>query len=156
MSAFTDEPSVSYAADAARKLGRDLWRVKSPFSFLFQWKGEEAKVNIPRGYLTDGASVPRIFWSVVPPWGIYGAAAIIHDFLCEYLVILVDGKLQKISRKEADQIFVAAMRELRVPEDKIKLIEGAVGTYREVWDIENPVWHQDKAKIEAEWAAANP
>jgi hypothetical protein len=31
-----------------------------------------AWLNVPAGYLTDGDSVPRVFWSLIPPWGAYG------------------------------------------------------------------------------------
>lgn len=153
---FSDEPAVAFAPDAARKLMKDMWRVKQKFSFTFPWKDKVAVVNVPAGYLTDGASVPRIFWGMIPPWGIYGAAAIVHDLLCEYLKILVDGELVKISRKEADQIFVLAMKELEVPQDKIDTIGRAVDGYREVFNVRDVNWQQAKAALEAEWAANNP
>lgn len=156
MSKFSKEPAVSFAADASSKLGRDLWRVKESFSFTFHWKKQEAVVTIPKGYLTDGASVPRIFWGIVPPWGIHGAASIVHDFLCEYLSVMVDGKLVPISRKEADKIFTLAMIESGVPSDKIALISESVETYQRVLGIDSAVWHKDKAALEAQWAANNP
>jgi len=45
---------------------------------------EVAKViEAPQGYRTDFASVPRIFWRIIPPFGRYHRAAVIHDYLCE-------------------------------------------------------------------------
>ena len=39
--------------------------------------------DVPEGFVTDGASVPRIFWSVFPPVGRYFVAAIVHDYALE-------------------------------------------------------------------------
>jgi hypothetical protein len=35
---------------------------------------------IPKHYVSDGASVPRLFWSLYPPVGRYMLAALIHDW----------------------------------------------------------------------------
>ena len=41
------------------------------------------KFIVPKGYTTDGASVPRIFWSLYPPYKPeWFTACVIHDFLC--------------------------------------------------------------------------
>jgi len=63
-------------------------------------------ITVPAGFITDFASVPRLFWSILPPDGRYTGSAIIHDFL--YAV-------QDRSRKEADSIFLEAMKALGVP-----------------------------------------
>ena len=40
--------------------------------------------TIPKGYVTDGASVPRVFWCLFPPNKTdYLPCAIIHDYLCD-------------------------------------------------------------------------
>jgi len=45
---------------------------------------KECDITIPEGYRTDGASVPRIFWSIFPPNRTdYLPCATIHDFLCD-------------------------------------------------------------------------
>ena len=38
-------------------------------------------VNVPTGFVTDLASIPRPFWSVFPKTGRYAYAAIVHDYL---------------------------------------------------------------------------
>tara|TARA_R110000782_G_scaffold247013_1_gene333674 strand:+ start:109 stop:537 length:429 start_codon:yes stop_codon:yes gene_type:complete len=38
-------------------------------------------VNIPKGFIFDGSSVPRIFWFAFPPYGNFFFAAMIHDYL---------------------------------------------------------------------------
>jgi hypothetical protein len=46
--------------------------------FVFEWRGK--RYVIPRGFVTDYASVPRFFQRLVPQRGKYSPAALIHDF----------------------------------------------------------------------------
>ncbi len=54
---------------------------------------------------TDFASIPRVFWAVLPRWGRYGNAAVIHDWLYWS---------QKRSRRAADRVFLEGMGVLGV------------------------------------------
>ena len=63
-------------------------------------------IEVPEGFETDFASVPRLFWRIVPPWGRYSPAAVVHDYLYS---------TSKVSRKEADGIFLELMGRLGVP-----------------------------------------
>lgn len=58
-------------------------------------------VIVPKGYPTDGASIPRIFWTVIgsPYQPRHLKAAIIHDYLYER------HQGGRKARKEADEIF---------------------------------------------------
>ena len=38
-------------------------------------------ITVPAGFVTDLASIPRLFWNILPPFGKYTAAAVIHDWL---------------------------------------------------------------------------
>lgn len=40
-------------------------------------------IPIPKGMLTDFASVPRAFWMIVPKAGPHNKAAALHDYLCQ-------------------------------------------------------------------------
>jgi len=62
-------------------------------------------IEVPAGFKTDFASVPRLFWRIIPPWGAYSPAAVVHDYL--YTTGLV-------SRAEADRIFHELMKRLGV------------------------------------------
>lgn len=64
-------------------------------------------ITVPAGFLTDGASVPRIFWNIFPPYGSYFRAAIIHDFL-------YSCRNTKFNRLESDRIFLEAMTVLGI------------------------------------------
>ena len=68
---------------------------------------EDTEIVAPAGFVSDGASIPRIFWRVIgPPFrGRYRDAAIIHDWLYS------SGSFTRI---ETDKIFMQAMKELGV------------------------------------------
>jgi hypothetical protein len=75
-----------------------LWQVVRPFYYdsdLLQ-----ARITIPAGFWTDGASVPRPLWGIIPPWGRYGRAAVIHDYLYRW---------RQFSRRQADDALLEGM-----------------------------------------------
>src|SRR4051812_12945885 len=63
-------------------------------------------ITVPRGFVTDFASIPQGFWSLnLSPNGRYSKAAIVHDFL--YWT-------QACTREQADNLLVIAMKESNV------------------------------------------
>ena len=59
---------------------------------------------IPTGFTSNGANVPRIFWSIFPPNRTdYLPCAILHDYLCD-----------KKEFKKADEHFKACLECLNV------------------------------------------
>lgn len=66
-------------------------------------------IDVPKGFKTDFASVPRLFWRRLPKWGKYSYAAVVHDYLYYSHIV---------SRKKADLIFKDLM--LRNGVSKIK------------------------------------
>ena len=139
-----------YDAYASKVLGRDHWRVLTPFSYKID---QESWVTIPAGYLTDGASVPRLFWNMIPPWGAYGQAAVVHDLLCEYLSVVRNGVPTKITRAECDNVLNQAMQNLGVPTTQRLMIYGAVCAYRVTFNITEPSATLLKRRLEADWIA---
>jgi hypothetical protein len=67
-------------------------------------------IDVTIGFQTDFASVPRLLWWVFPPWGTYGNAAVIHDWL--YWTQRIAGK--EVAHEDADRIFDEAMGVLNV------------------------------------------
>lgn len=153
--AFSGPLDTRYDAEASHTLGDDHWRVLRDFRF---W-GELPRlglvwITVPAGYLTDGASVPRLVWGLVPPWGAYGQAAVVHDLLCEYLVVMTEaGDQVRITRDEADLLFLEAMTVLQVPETNRELMYAGVSTYRLVTFTHKPSNTPEKRQLEAAWAA---
>ena len=64
-------------------------------------------ITVPEGFVTDLASIPRVFRLLFPKNGHHRAAAIVHDYLCRL-------KLD-FSRVLADKIFHEAMKLQGVP-----------------------------------------
>ncbi|ECO0849866.1 DUF1353 domain-containing protein [Salmonella enterica subsp. enterica serovar Newport] len=89
-------------------LGHYNWRVYEPFAFYLSEDNCDV-IEVPAGFITDLATIPRIFWSLMPPDGRYAKAAIIHDYL-------YDNALR--TKKEADLIFLDGMAVLGVPKWK--------------------------------------
>jgi hypothetical protein len=82
------------------------WRLLEPICYI----GDVDKFLVPEGYVTDFASVPRIAVWLVPSYGRYTPAAILHDYL------LTDAlKSGRVTSNDADGLFRRAMRELGVP-----------------------------------------
>ncbi len=100
MSRFTDALIVSPLADGK------TWVVLRPFGYDVGREGSGDSVEVAVGFTTDFASIPRIFWFVLPRWGKYGNAAVIHDWLYWS---------QSRSRRASDDIMSEAMGVLLVP-----------------------------------------
>jgi hypothetical protein len=62
-------------------------------------------VVVPRGFVSDGASVPRALWSIYPPFGKYLEAAVVHDWYC----VLGNKGESPIDYKMAAKVFREAM-----------------------------------------------
>ena len=62
-------------------------------------------ILIPAGFVSDGASVPRFLWAIIPPYGRYTKAAIVHDFLY---------KTGLFTKAQADWIFLDMMDHCKV------------------------------------------
>lgn len=156
MSSFTDFSaplSIQYDAEASAALGADHWRVTEAFRFYIGSHDSGELVYVPAGYLTDGASVPRFLWGLIPPWGSYGQAAVVHDILCEYLSITKDGQPQPISRARCDEILLEAMEALGVPRAKRYAIYLAVCAYRLVSGVDEPTSTPAKWELESVWGS---
>ena len=153
---FTAKPLIYYDDDASKLLGGDYYRVAESFRYYLGEKYAEQWVYVPAGMLTDLASIPSIVWSILPPCGKYGAAAIVHDRLCNTLQITVSGKLVPITRARADEILGEAMEVLEVPWVKRKLISSAVAMYRWVSRTDKPVVSEMQLQLERDWVRSIP
>ena len=75
--------------------------------------GSGVFVDVPIGFDTDGASIPRFLWAILPTWGRYSRAAVVHDYLYRMLRESTPHPAAP-SRKKADGIFLEAMAVLGV------------------------------------------
>ncbi|MFH1288782.1 MAG: DUF1353 domain-containing protein [bacterium] len=123
MSRFTDALVVSPLADGK------TWILMRPFGYEVGAEGSGNIVDCKIGFMTDFASIPRIFWWILPKWGEYGNAAVIHDWLYWN---------QERSRSESDKIMFEAMGILSVPAWKKHAI------YWIVWIFGFMAWKRNK------------
>lgn len=85
----------------------------SPFTYEIGALGSGRIISVPAGFTTDFASVPQIFWNILPPWGAYGKPAVLHDW---------NYKHQEFSRYFCDAILAESMEAVGVPWWKRKLV----------------------------------
>jgi len=107
MSSFT-QPLVM------RFLGSRKWELVDTFTYHVGELGSGTVVTVPCGFITDGASVPRLFWALLDPWGRWAKAAIIHDYLYLDRAVYCGSVRSSITRAEADEVFIEAMAVSRV------------------------------------------
>ncbi|PPB53100.1 hypothetical protein CDQ69_05920 [Campylobacter hyointestinalis subsp. hyointestinalis] len=91
----------------------------------YEYKG----IKIPAGYKTNGADIPRIFWSIFPPNSPeYISAALVHDYLC-------DKAKSKADYKYADKMLYEMMIALEVSKWKCKVFYLACRAYHKIKEL---------------------
>lgn len=76
------------------------WKVREPLVCETPY----GRIVVPKGFETDGASVPRMLWRLFPPFdGDYDAAAVLHDYAYR------NGTKLVLDRDEADQLLLQGM-----------------------------------------------
>ena len=111
--------------------------------YVYEWDVNDCKnrITIPRGFTYDGASVPRIAWTVsgLRPDGLIRAAALVHDWIYMHKGKLPNGSqkyFDKVrswrdaygfwTRKDTDRLFARIMREAGVSKCKRRMAFRAV------------------------------
>jgi hypothetical protein len=83
------------------------WVLMKEFDFSVSFSDGVQTIAVQAGFQTDFASIPRPLWVLLPKWGKYGNAAVVHDWL--YWV-----QPTGVSRSRADQALLLGMRGLQV------------------------------------------
>lgn len=117
---FYGVPAVEWIQSGRSDLTIRLLR---PFTFHRLHKQED--ITVPAGFDCDGASIPRLLWTLVgsPMTGRYRDAAIIHDWLYHQSRRWPRAKR---SRKDADRVFYEAMRANGVGYERAHIMYWAV------------------------------
>lgn len=87
------------------------YRMKVSREFGYRCSELGIDIWVPAGYISDGATIPQFFWRVIGgKWGPYRSAAVPHDYLYS------DGNVAypKVTKKQADLLFLYRMRELGI------------------------------------------
>ena len=111
MSRFTDALVVTPLADGS------TWVIVRAFGYDVGSEGSGDHIEVAIGFQTDFATIPRPFWVILPKWGRYGNASVIHDWL--YWT-------QTRPRRQADAILLEAMGVLAVSAPVKYVLYGAV------------------------------
>jgi len=83
-----------------------------------KWLG----TRVPAGYVTNGANIPRLLWSVWPPnQSDWMPAVIIHDYLCD-----------QHEYDRADKLLYVGLRRLGMPRWQARLWYAAVHLYHTI------------------------
>jgi Protein of unknown function (DUF1353) len=104
-----------------------MWALLKPIS----WRPNEPDskippVAVPTGFVTDFASIPSTFYSLLRPDGEYTYAAVLHDYL--YWT-------QQRSREESDNVFRLAMIDFQIGNSTVQTIYKAVRAFgQSAWD----------------------
>lgn len=103
--------------------------------------------TVPKGFVSDGASVPRLFWAILPPFKQTKEAAFMHDYLCRIAK-------NKKDRKKADDIFRMMLMDHGVDEATANIAHTAlrigafvgIGVFYPHWSNRykgrKPKWHE--------------
>lgn len=114
--------------------GNGGWRLVRPLTYD---AGDGRAFTVPAGFITDLASIPRLFHSLIPVNGRHRAAAILHDWL------FVE---QPMTRAETDALFLRAMEEEGVRWSQRRVMWSAVRLGG--W----PAWRRNAAALAADRA----
>lgn len=107
MSAFTKTLKVEILE------GGKYFKLLEPVEYYRKDNASEI-IKVPVGFVSDLATIPKIFWCLIPPQGggtkksNYAPSALLHDFLC------TEFHNGKVTRKFADTVFLESMLEIGI------------------------------------------
>lgn len=127
---ITNHTAVAFDRHASQILKKEYWRVCVSFRYYVGYKNSFKWVDVPKGFLTNGADIPRVMWPILPRHGEYDQAIALHDYLCENRTISTPTGLVTLNRKQIDYIFYEALRVLKIAKWKLIIIRGGTDLYR--------------------------
>lgn len=131
---FSAEEQLRYDKTASVLNNKDLWDTIPGFRYYIGEENSTRYVDVETNFKTDGATIPRWLWWLLPPIGEYTQCTTLHDKLCTtyYIIQVVNGKpIQvKVTRKQIDAILKESMDVLNVTPWKKKLIMAGVNLHR--------------------------
>ena len=128
---------ISYTADELRKnlilgaLSNGNYIIKQPYKVELN-NGDI--ILIHRGYETNGADIPRLFWRLYPPYSPeYMPAVVLHDFLCDKAIDEYSNKADLQDKfLYADNAFREILERLNISKSKVKVFYNAVRLWHKV------------------------
>lgn len=131
---FSAEEQLRFNKPMTAMYGKNLWDTLPGFRYYIGSENSNEYVDVETGFLTDGATIPRFLWWLLPPIDEYSQATTLHDKLCRTYTItrVVNGvpTTVKITRKRIDEILREAMDVLEVTPWKKEFIMFGVNLNR--------------------------
>lgn len=90
---------------------RRKWEITEDYYLYIPWL--EEIVFIPKGFIFDAASVPRIFWPIMNPTGILLLGSLFHDFGYRYNCLL-NGTGRIIHGNAGQAFFDKLMKDISI------------------------------------------
>lgn len=139
---FSAEEQLKYSKLASAMYGKTLYETLPGFRYYIGSENSDEYVDVETGFLTDGATVPRFLWWLLPPIDEYSQATTLHDKLCRTYTItrVINGipTTVPITRKRIDEILKEAMDVLEVTPWKKKAIMVGVNFNRAIFNPTKP------------------
>lgn len=102
--------------------GEEKYQLVDNPSWSYDYKGKSEE--IPRGYVLDGFSIPRPFWSFMSRDGLQRAPAAFHDHSYQRSGVLLNGV--RLTRRESDQELRDCMVRAGIPQWRANITYWAV------------------------------
>jgi len=111
---ISKEADNIYERVHVRPMHKDRYKLLKEFRYK--------DIIVPVGFETNGADIPRIFWSLLPPnRADYLPAVIIHDYLCDLA-----------EYKKADEYFEMILKDLEIKHITRKVMVSTVTFYHKI------------------------
>jgi hypothetical protein len=113
--------------------GVERYQLGEPWGFSYEGLWED----VPLGLVVDGASVPRIAWTFMPPDGLHRAGSLAHDWL-----YLKQGCMSRfrLLKRECDDLFCDMLVQAGVSRRRAGLAHWAVKTFgNRAWRDIDPI-----------------
>jgi hypothetical protein len=137
-----DSPTLT-----VRRAGEETWEVLEPLVY----RGRHDTFVVPAGFRTDFATVPRVVVWLIPRFGRYTLAAVLHDWL-----VTVGILAGAVSSRDADGLFRRVLTEQGVPPVRRWLMWCGVRWGALVNPLRRPGWWRDAPRLLALSVLAAP
>lgn len=143
---FSAQEQLIYNHELSRLARKDIYNTVPGFRYYIGEENSKNWVDVESGFATDGGTIPRIAWGIIPVVGEYSQCFTLHDKLCSTYYIIVNDEFgtrrKPVTRKEIDLILKESMDVMEVTPWKKRAIMIGVTLYRLLYNPTEPkpVW----------------
>ena len=94
------------------------WEITQDWNFTL----DSTKYVIPKGFIFDGASVPKYFRSYLSPMGVLLIGGLVHDYGYKYETLRLSGKKPKALKKKTQKWMDQTFRDINIDQNGFKII----------------------------------